>query len=85
MDEPVGTLTTQNTFIHPLQQNRTLSILELTSLFSYPDEKQFFGSLTKIQIQIGNYVPVKLAKAIADPIFAIHTEMSRNCNASCQL
>ena len=56
LDEPVNTMTTQNTFYHPLQRHRTLSIRELARLFDLPDNKQFFGSFTAIQKQIGNSV-----------------------------
>ena len=81
LDEPVNTMTTQNTFYHPLQRHRTLSIRELARLFDLPDNKQFFGSFTAIQKQIGNSVPVKLAKAIACPIMTVHEEF-RNAHSS---
>ena len=45
---------------------------ELARLFSFPDDKQFFGSMTAIPRQIDNSVPVNLAKAIALPIFQVH-------------
>ena len=80
LDEPVNTMTTKNSFFHPLQ-NRTLSIRELARLFDLPDNKQFFGSFTAIQKQIGNSVPVKLAKAIACPIMTVHEEF-RNAHSS---
>mmetsp|Transcript_33846 Transcript_33846/g.62272 ORF Transcript_33846/g.62272 Transcript_33846/m.62272 type:complete len:209 (+) Transcript_33846:32-658(+) len=77
LDKPVNTITTANPLTHPLQPNRTLSIRELARLFDLPDDKQFFGSRTSIRKQIGNSVPVKLAKAIAGPIIAVHEEFRR--------
>jgi len=77
-NEPVQTITTQNTnsFAHPRNHNRTLSIRELARLFSYPDWEQFFGSTTAMRRQIGNSVPVKLAKAVALPIVAVHRALA---------
>jgi len=77
--EAVNTLTTQNSasLAHPDNPDRTLSMRELARLFSYPDDKQFFGKLTAIRKQIGNSVPVNLAQAIALPIFRVHKSRKR--------
>ncbi|CAB9522023.1 Modification methylase [Seminavis robusta] len=79
MDEPVNTITTKSSsgLVHPTQLHRTLSIRELARLFSYPDSKQFFGSLTAMRKQIGNSVPVKLAEAVTRPIVAMYHELSQ--------
>ena len=73
-DEPVNTMTTNNTFFHPIRSHRTLSIRELARVFGLQDSIQFFGSVTAMQKQIGNSVPVKLATAIAKPILAVHAK-----------
>ena len=75
LDTPIHAMTTQNSvFPNPLRPERTLSIRELARLFDLPDEKQLFGSYSAVRKQIGNSVPVKLAKAIATPILAVHQE-----------
>lgn len=56
LNEPVNTMTTQNRFFHPVHPHRTLSVREQARLFDLPDDKQFFGSLTSMQKQIGNSV-----------------------------
>jgi DNA (cytosine-5)-methyltransferase 1 len=51
-------------YIHP-QHNRLISQREAARLQSYPDDFKFLGSKTSIYKQIGNSVPVLLAKAVA--------------------
>lgn len=46
-------------------QNRALTKRELARLQTFPDSFEFVGNSIEIQQQIGNAVPVKLAKAIA--------------------
>lgn len=46
---------------HP-EQDRALSIREAARLQTFPDTFIFQGSLTKMALEIGNAVPVKLAK-----------------------
>jgi len=50
-------------FIHP-QHNRLISHREAARLQSFPDNFQFLGSKTSIYKQIGNSVPVLLARAV---------------------
>jgi DNA (cytosine-5)-methyltransferase 1 len=80
LDEPVATITTQNSFRHPLTRtNRTLSIREYARLFGLPDSVQLFGSYTEIRKHIGNSVPVPLARAISIPIRRVH---DNECSSS---
>jgi DNA (cytosine-5)-methyltransferase 1 len=58
---------TTGAFIHP-DQARTLSIREAARLQSFPDNFLFCGSFPKIRMQIGNAVPVLLAKALAEAL-----------------
>jgi len=75
LDESVATITTHNSFRHPLTRtNRTLSIREYARLFGLPDSVQLFGSYTVIRKHIGNSVPVPLARAISIPIRRVHDE-----------
>lgn len=67
-DEPSLTLTTapamkQTERAHP-KENRPLSIREYARIQTFPDNWKFSGSLTSIYKQIGNAVPVNLAKYI---------------------
>ncbi len=54
-------------FIH-YKHNRVMTPRELARLQSFPDDFIFEGSKSKQLIQIGNAVPVGLAKAIAEHI-----------------
>ena len=78
LDEPVNTMTTQTSPLHPIHKHRTLSIRELARLFDLPDNKQFFGNWTSMKRQIGNSVPVKLAEAISSQILEVHKEYMHN-------
>lgn len=49
--------------IHPFV-NRGLTAREAARIQSYPDDYEFYGSKTDIQIEIGNSVPPILAEAI---------------------
>ena len=51
-------------FIHPTQ-NRLISHREAARLQSFPDNFEFLGSKTSMYKQIGNSVPVLLARAVA--------------------
>ena len=72
MDKPSLTLLTtpsqkQTERCHPLEI-RPLQILEYSRIQTFPDSYKFDGSINQIYKQIGNAVPVNLAKAIAKEI-----------------
>lgn len=52
---------------HPLH-TRPLQILESSRIQSFPDTYKFTGSISQKYKQIGNAVPVKLAKALAEEV-----------------
>jgi DNA (cytosine-5)-methyltransferase 1 len=66
MDKPALTVTAYiyNKFVHPIE-NRYLTPREAACLQDFPIDYVFKGTLGQVQKQIGNAVPVKLAKAIA--------------------
>lgn len=67
-DKPAPTITggclcySKGRFGHP-EQNRAISAREAAKLQTFPDDFVFESSLTKTALQIGNAVPVKLARA----------------------
>jgi len=74
-DRPASTLTTRcvslsnGRFGHPLQ-NRALSLREAASLQTFPREFVFKGSFASMAMQIGNAVPVLLARRFGEAIAA---------------
>lgn len=64
-------------YIHPTQ-DRTISVREAARLQGFPDRFQFAGHQISYHFeQIGNAVPVPLAKAIGETVFA-HIERWNN-------
>ena len=77
-DLPAPTLTCRCTdvycgrFIHP-KQNRGISVREAAALQTFDDQYEFFGdSILEQARQIGNAVPVRLAKLLGDRILQAH-------------
>lgn len=59
-------------FIHP-EQHRGISVREAAALQTFGDQYEFFGdSILEQARQIGNAVPVRLAKQLGDSILSIH-------------
>ncbi len=52
-----------NKFVHPFE-NRFITVREAARLQGFPDTFKFEGSLTSTQQQVGNAVPVPLARAV---------------------
>ncbi|MEI6442178.1 MAG: DNA (cytosine-5-)-methyltransferase [Nostocales cyanobacterium ELA583] len=64
-DKPSLTVTGYifNKFVHPYQ-DRFITVREAARLQGLPDDLQLRGTLTSSQLQVGNAVPVPLAKAV---------------------
>lgn len=56
-----------NKFVHPYE-NRFITVREAARLQGFPDNVAFTGSLSSTQQQVGNAVPIPLAKAIFSEI-----------------
>lgn len=56
-----------NKFVHPYE-NRYITVREAARLQGFPDELEFIGSLSSTQQQVGNAVPVHLAKAVLQSV-----------------
>lgn len=69
MDKPSLTVTAYifNKFVHPIE-DRYITPREAACLQDFPDDWEFIGSLGEIHHQIGNAVPVFLAKAIGQAV-----------------
>jgi|SRR5579862_429063 len=72
-DQPSNTLRTclqnpsKGRYIHP-EQHRVVSLREAARLQSIPDNFEFIGKPTQISRQIGNSVPPRVGRALADAI-----------------
>lgn len=72
-DEPAPTMTTRCTtpacgpFLHP-RENRPITLREAAAIQTFPVEYKFAGTRGDIERQIGNAVPVRMAKEIASAL-----------------
>jgi DNA (cytosine-5)-methyltransferase 1 len=68
-DLPSNTVTAYifNKFAHPFE-DRYITPREAARLQQFPDDHDFAGAITNIQLQIGNAVPVGLARAVAQHV-----------------
>ena len=80
-DEPSPTLTCRCTdvycgrFIHP-DEHRGISLREAAALQTFADDYEFFGgSFLEKSRQIGNAVPVRLAKELGKAVIALRSEV----------
>mmetsp|Transcript_14608 Transcript_14608/g.16716 ORF Transcript_14608/g.16716 Transcript_14608/m.16716 type:complete len:325 (+) Transcript_14608:340-1314(+) len=71
-NKPAGTITCNNFQRVHHTANRYLTVREAACLQSFPVNYQFFGSQVSMHRQIGNAVPVRLAKVIARNVLASH-------------
>jgi len=67
-DEPSVCVTGDMRKIFHYEQNRALTVRELATLQSFPDDFIFKGTKISQQQQVGNAVPPKMAEAIAECI-----------------
>ena len=77
-DQPAPTLTCRCTdvycgrFIHP-EQDRGISVREAAAIQTFEDDYGFFGgSILEQARQIGNAVPVRLARQLAESVLQAH-------------
>lgn len=75
-DDPSDTITATGPEIHPNKERR-MSVRECAIIQTFPGDFEFFGSLGNMYKQIGNAVPVLLAKKIAQPIKKELTQYNR--------
>jgi len=66
-----------NKFVHPFE-NRFITVREAARLQGFPDTIKFEGSLTSTQIQVGNAVPVPLAKAVFESVLQSASRLGFN-------
>jgi DNA (cytosine-5)-methyltransferase 1 len=78
-DKPSLTVTGYvfNKFVHPTE-DRFITPREAARLQGFPDEFEFMGPLTSVQRQVGNAVPVPLARAVAQAALD-HATKNRPC------
>ena len=84
-DRPSTGLTTRcisysnGRFGHP-EQDRAISVREAARIQGFPDTFEFVGSLNDQAKQVGNAVPVPLAKAVGEEFFRL--ARSKKCGAA---
>jgi DNA (cytosine-5)-methyltransferase 1 len=78
-DKPSLTVTAYifNKFVHP-EEDRYLTPREAALLQDFPIDYEFKGTLGQIQKQIGNAVPVRLAKEVAKEVAKYFERLNRN-------
>ncbi len=62
-----------NKFVHPYE-NRFITPREAARLQGFPDELEFKGTLTSVQRQVGDAVPIQLGKAIFESVLKTLTK-----------
>lgn len=73
-DRPSDTITASTPEIH-INKQRRLSVRECAILQTFPDDFIFHGSLSSQHRQVGNAVPVDLAKVIANSTIQMLSEL----------
>jgi DNA (cytosine-5)-methyltransferase 1 len=63
-----------NKFVHPYE-DRFITPREAARLQGFPDEMEFKGTLTSVQQQIGDAVPVELGKALFQSLLSFVREL----------
>lgn len=78
-DRPAFTIRTEffkpekGRYLHP-EQHRPITHREAARFQSFPDEFRFTGTKIEIARQIGNAVPPRLAKAVAEQVYRMWSE-----------
>ena len=67
---------TRGRFAHP-RDDRAITPREAALLQTFPPEYKFKGSISDIQMQIGNAVPVRLVEALAPTFHVALDEIRR--------
>jgi DNA (cytosine-5)-methyltransferase 1 len=85
-DKPALTIRTEffkpekGRYLHP-EADRPITHREAARLQTFPDDFQFFGSKIQVARQIGNAVPPKLARAVAETVRALLKELDHRSAA----
>jgi DNA (cytosine-5)-methyltransferase 1 len=82
LDTPANTIrccfqnASKGRYLHPTE-NRVITLREGARLQGVPDSWTFVGDRSSVSRQIGNGVPIPLAKAVADSIFKLISKKKR--------